>query len=83
VIGCLLSIALNVSYTVELLKPLWLDAASRAFDFGSLFGWHGWYIVWNTICFSLDAGVLLYLLSYEYKLFGPGKLAKASQQDGE
>jgi hypothetical protein len=79
-IGCLLSIMLNVYYTAELLEPFWQSAASGALNVGSLLTVEGWYITWNAICFSIDAGLLLYILSYEYKLFGPGKMTRHGRE---
>ena len=59
-----------------MVQYFWQVVLSGGMTFAILLTWDTWYLVWNSICLSIDAGVLLYLLSYEFRLFGPGKMER-------
>ena len=71
---CLYSIPLTAFLNWPMLQAFWQDLLSRRMTFARLQTWETWWFVWNNICLSIDAGILLYLLSYEFRLFGPGKM---------
>jgi hypothetical protein len=75
---CLYSIPLTAFLNWPMLQAFWQDILSGRMNLARLQTWETWCFIWNNICLSIDAGILLYLLSYEFRLFGPGK-ARAMQ----
>jgi len=74
--GCLYSNAFIAFQTWPMVRDFWQEALLGRMTPARILTWELWCLVWNTICFALNTGVLLYLLSYEFRLFGPGKIER-------
>lgn len=72
-VGCLYSILFTGIQTWPIVRGFWDDILSTRMSLARVLTWETWCLTWNSICLSLDTGVLLYLLSYEFQLFGPGR----------
>lgn len=76
---CVYSIPLTAFLNWPMLQTFWQDILSSRMTLARIQSWETWCFIWNNICLSIDAGILLYLGSYEFRLFGPGKIrAEAS-----
>jgi hypothetical protein len=71
---CLYSIPVTAFLNWPLLQVFWQDLLSGRMSLARVQTWETWCFIWNNICLSIDAGILLYLLSYEFRLFGPGRM---------
>ena len=71
---CLYSMPLTAFLNWPMLQAFWQDFLSSRMNLARLQTWETGCFIWNNICLSIDAGILLYLLSYEFRLFGPGKM---------
>jgi hypothetical protein len=74
--GCLYSIPFTAFQTWPMVQDFWKNVLFGGMTFANMLTWETWCLIWNSICLSLDIGVLLYLLSYEFGLFGPGKIRR-------
>ena len=75
-LGCLYSIPFTAFFTWEIVRDFWQDILSGGLSLARIFASETWYLIGNTLSLSIDIGVLLYLLSYEFRLFGPGRTPK-------
>lgn len=73
---CLYAIPVTAFLNWPMLQHFWQLLFSGQMSFARLLTWEAWCFIWNNICLGLDTGLLLYLLSYEFRLIGPGRTGR-------
>jgi hypothetical protein len=72
-VSCIYSIPVTLCFNWPILLDFWRDIFAGRIILARLLTWETWCFIWNNICLCLDAGVLLYLASHEFRVIVPGR----------